>query len=215
MADPNETAPDTPNTPPAADPNPSGDTWLSSLGDDLKGNERLQGFKSVGDLANAFVNMKTAPEIPESKDGYKLPADLKIKGLKTLAHENGISQNQLDAILKYNSDINLANLQAISDHRKSKSAELKETWGEKFETRTTRASEVVNRFDKDGDLGKFLKSTNMADNPKILRFLNRIGREVGEMEAKLGQEGGFIPSASNVKKTAKSPAEVLFPKHAK
>jgi hypothetical protein len=79
--------------------------------------------------------------------------------------------------------------QTHSEHRRARDMDLVRRWaegarsdselcaGEGFDSNVARACDVVRRFG-DADLRKTLDKTGMSNNPALIRFLVRVGREL-------------------------------------
>lgn len=178
--------------------------WKDQLGD-LANHDRVKGFSSIKELVQAYANQPVPPSIPESSDGYTLPEKIKVKGLRKMAHENKLSQKQLDGILSFNEQSTKKAIEEMNEQRKSAIASLRKDWGDDYDSNMKSAQQALKSLDQNNEMSKFLATTGMADDPRVAKFLHRIGSTMGE--------GGFIGSDGNVKKKAKSKAERIFPNH--
>lgn len=206
MADDNNTD-DNNNTNASANSSNSTVDWRESLGD-LSKHERISGFKTTKELAQAYIDSPLPRKLPESVDGYTVPQNIKIKGLRKMALENKISQNQLDGILAFNKELTDQSLNDIKERRKGEVQKLKEEWGNDYDKNIKVAEKALKHYDtEDGSISKLLKNNNMKDNPTIMRFMHKLGSSL--------KEDSFVGDSGNVKKPKSSLASRLFPDHPK
>lgn len=179
--------------------------WRQGLGE-LAGHDRIVGFKSTKELAEAYVNSPKPRKLPASVDEYKVPEEVKIKGLRSMALANKISQDQLDGILKFNRDLSSKTLQSRQEQHTKDVKALKDEWGDKYDSNLKLAKKALKQYDsEDESVSKLLKAANMSDNPSVMRFMHKLGKALGE--------DTFVESSGNVKKGKASLAERLFPNH--
>lgn len=178
--------------------------WRDQLGE-FASHERVRGFKSLKEMAEAYVSSPTPPQLPESHEGYTLPEKTKIEGLRKMAYSNKLTQEQLNGVLKFNEDITKKAVETINEQRRNAISSLKKDWGDDYEANIKDAQLALKSLDTDGEMTKFLKTSGMSDDPRIAKFLHKIG---GTMK-----EGGYIGSDGNIKKKPKSPASRIFPNH--
>lgn len=179
--------------------------WRTDLGE-LASNERIAGIKSVRELAQAYINAPQAPKLPNSKDDYQLPEKIRIKGLRQMAHENKMTQAQLDGLLKFNEAVTKAALEQRNARVNNDIAKLKEEWGDNYEAHLKQAERALSKMDFDeGTVQKLLSEAGMAKDPRILKFLHKVGKTLGE--------DTFINSEGNAKMPSSSLAKRLFPNH--
>lgn len=182
----------------------SGD-WKQELGD-LGTHERIANVGSVKELAERVVNTPTLPKLPESVDGYKVPETVKIKGLRTMALNNKLTQEQLDGVLKFNNEATTTAVNNLRQERLKAVDKLKSEWGDKYDEHLNIAKRAFTHFDdEEGTMNKFLKESRAGDNPTVLRFMHRVG--------KLLQEDGHFQSDDRTTVKGKSAAARLFPNH--
>lgn len=195
-----------PNTNAPTDTTPAPD-WRQGLGE-LAGHDRIVGFSSAKELAEAYINSPKPLKLPTSTDEYTLPKEVKIKGLRSMALSNKMSQDQLDGILKFNQDLTSKALQSRQEQQAKDIKTLKDEWGDKYENNIALAKKALKHYDsKDEDVSKLLKMGNMGDNPAVMRFMHKLGESLGE--------DSFVSNSGNTKTTKASIAERLFPNHPK
>lgn len=173
-------------------------TFLDTIqNEDLRGNEFLKDFDSPDSLAEDYVKLRTSqPVVPENADGYK--ADLPegtildendFNEFKTHAHELGLTNDQWEAMIKYdharNQKWQAEQEQAVKDAE----AELTKEWGGKYQENISKATEVL---DKAGfkDLGD---ADFLATNTQFAKFLFHLSTIISEDKLHLGDrkpEGG-------------------------
>lgn len=181
--------------------------WREGLGD-LRSNEGISKFQSARELAQAYLDKPDAPKLPENKDGYTVPERVKIKGLRQMAHENRMTQAQLDGILKYNEKMTKAALEQRKTRLDSDMAKLKEEWGDNYDANVKQAEKVLSKMDfDDGTVAKLLTTAGLDKDTKLLKFLYKVSKSMGE--------DTFVNSEGNVKMPSSSLASRLFPNHPK
>lgn len=179
--------------------------WRTDLGD-LAKHEKLSGFKSAKELAKAFVDSPEPVTLPQSAEEYKVPEAVKIKGLRKMAHKNKFTQTQLDGLLEYHNSVTSETLEQIKEKREKAASELKTTWGNDYDKNLDLAKRALKHFDsKEGEVSKLLTEAGMGSDPRVLKFMHKLGGTL--------KEGSFMKDDGNVKKPAKSVASRLFPNH--
>ena len=179
-------------------------SWKEELGD-LASDERFSGFNTVKELADAYANAPKPRKLPNSPEEYQLPENVQVKGLRSMAHSHRLSQKQLNGILEFNSGITKKAQENIRKQQEAAIKQLKEEWGDDYDTNLANAKKAVAHFDKDGELAEFLQKTRAGDNPKVLRFMHKLGKTL--------EEDGFMKGDDNVRKPNKSLAARMFPNH--
>lgn len=180
-------------------------SWKDQLGD-LANHDRVKNLGSIRAMAEALVSTPTPPTLPETSDGYTLPEKIKVKGLRKMAHENQLTQKQLDGILSFNEGVTKSALEEASKKKADAVATLKSEWGDDYENNLNKAKQTLKSIDnKDREMAKLLTTTGMADDPRVAKFLHKLSGTL--------QEGGFVNSEGNIKKKPSSLAERMFPNH--
>ena len=186
-----------------ADDPTSDASWLSALPEDLRGNERLAGFKTVEELARAHADAQLAPTVPKA-DEYKLPDGFPLRDIGVWASENKFSQDQLDSMLALNATVRKMDQDNLDKLYEAGLNDLYETWGAEKDTYTQQAVSVVKYFDKSGKLAKLLDDTKAGNNPIVVEFFANMGRA-------LMAEDGFTPlKIAKSPNAGKSSAEIIF-----
>lgn len=179
--------------------------WKQELGD-LGTHEKLSNMGSVKELAEAVVNAPAAIKLPEKVEDYKLPNGDHIKGLRTMALNNKLSQSQLDGVLKFNNDATRTAMAGIKAKQQESIKKLKEEWGDKYNENIRLAQRAFQHFDDEtGTMKKYLTESRAGDNPTVLKFMNNVG--------KMLKEDGYLKSDDRTDNKNKSVASRLFPNH--
>jgi hypothetical protein len=185
----------------------SGKTWRDDLGD-LAGHDKVKEAK-LAEIVKGFIDAPEPRSVPESPEQYKLPENFKIKGFRKFAHEAKLTQEDVDNILKFNSN----HVKSLNEAAKQQRAEgvesLKKEWGEDFDTNKKLATLAVGYFDDEGkSLSTFLKDTGASKNPVVMKLFHKIGGFL--------KEDGYIKSSDFTSTPkGKSLAERLYPDHGK
>lgn len=179
--------------------------WKKDLGD-LGTHERIAKVGSVKELAESVINTPPPRKLPATVDEYKLPENTKVKGLRTMALKNQLSQEQLDGILRFNTDATKAALADIRAKQQEAIGKLKTDWGDKYNEHVNLAQRAFQHFDDEtGSMKQFLTESRAGDNPTVLRFMHNVG--------KMLQEDGYLKSDDRTVDKGKSAAARLFPNH--
>jgi len=148
---------------------------------------------------------------PDSPDGYKLSdvefpegakySDDDIKGFVSKAHELGLTQEQLDGLYKWNSEIVSSKFRSL-DEQKSESAvnsenSLRKEWGNSYETNVSNARKVIETFADENEREILIQNGN---DPRLVKFLSKIGKTLSEDKVKgFSKPLSFTPDEANKK----------------
>lgn len=214
----------TPPTPPTP---PSGN-WFDTLPADLK-TETVTKFKSPEELARGYVNAQSLigqkrlalpndkwgqPEWdgfwkelgrPDSPDGYKLPADIKMpEGIKlddaklakanAALHKAGLTPKQHEHVMRYYAETLGEQFTAEEASRKQAYETgintLKQEWGDKFDANVDVAKSVLKKFGAP-ELIERLNTSGFGNDPVLVKMLNQIGSLLLEDNARGGDGHGL------------------------
>lgn len=201
---PTEAAPpvETPPPPPTETPPPVTTTGLENLSAELLGHDRLKGVESVEDLANLLVNAELAQQ-KIAPDGYTLPEGAPAE-LGQFAHDNNLSQEQLDGVMSklvtMNADSNTAQRTKLANDGQAKLVE----WGEASKENVSLAVNAVDYMEsKTPGVKEMLETTGYGNHPIVLEVFKEVGLMV--------KEGGFLKSDTLTPASKKTPAQRMFP----
>jgi hypothetical protein len=135
---------------------------------------------------------------------YKLPKGVP-EDLGQFAHDNGMTQEQLDATVSRMTNFVTQRSQAEKQQMKREGQEHVKKWGENAQHNVRLVGRALQVCDTSGSLSKLLDQTGYGDHPAVLDFLYNIGKSL--------QEGGFLKSFSGRTPGKKSAAQVLYPNH--
>lgn len=182
--------------------------WYDGLSDDLKGNEKITSFKSVEEMATAYTKVPEPVVLPEGKDGYQLPKDYAVTGLRTFAHTSKLTQDQLNGLIKFTTERQESLQKVMKETAKKNVDSLKKDWGEKYTDNVKVVERAIEHFDNDkGELSKYLNNTSVGKEPVIIKLMQSVGAIL--------KEGGFLKSDGKPTQDAKSIAEMLYPNQGK
>ena len=138
--------------------------------------------------------------VPKPEE-YTLPEGMPEQ-LRSFAHDQGFTQDQLDASLQqfggYMQGMQQSHLEAL---RKAGEAHVA-NWGSEANTKLSLAKAAVRQNDPDGKLMKALNESGWGNHPDVLDFLYNIGKSM--------QEGGFIKSTVPKRPGQKTAAEAMY-----
>lgn len=172
------------------------ESWLP---EDLRGNERLQGFENPEALARAYLNAPPPQEIPET---YTLPEGMSPK-MGEWAKTNGFTQEQLDNVLKLQTDFQTYRQQTVNNVYAEGRKQLFNSWGDKKEENLRVAENVLNVVPSGQKLAQVLKQTGEGGNPLVIGFLHEIGGFL--------KEGGYLKGSTPKPETAQNPLKARYP----
>jgi len=173
--------------------------WMAQLPDELKGNEKLSGYSSLGEALKGLLDGST-PKTKEGGEGSQdTPPAIEYKFTKTFvegADSDGTLTKTLTDTLKslglpqdkaepiFNALVDYQNGAVESYKTKGKElceAALKENWGDKYDGKYAAMKRAYDTLVKEGsDLDKGLKMTGAHNNPFVAQMLAEIGESISE-----------------------------------
>jgi hypothetical protein len=132
-------------------------------------------------------------QMPES-----LPYDTDLEqSYRNVAHKNGLSDRQAkaiyDAYVKTQIERTAEWEKLRQENRAEMQAKLQREYGQRYEGAVNRARTAMNTF-ADPDFVQFLQESNLDDDPRMIRFMERVGgRLTGERKLVGKQEGAATP----------------------
>lgn len=136
---------------------------------------------------NALYDKLGRPSSPDKYD-IRLEEDSKldeatVNDIKGMAHKLGLNSKQAQQLISEMDSITATKLKESEEAYKQnfdKSVEnLQKEWGKAFDKNLGNAQFVVRSFGDDNFV-KFLDESGMGNNPEVIRFLSKIGNELGE-----------------------------------
>ena len=178
-------------------------SWLDSLPEDLRKNEKLLGFKSVEELAKAHADSQPAPTIPEA-DAYKLPESFPIKDIGKWANKVGLTQQQLEHIINLDNHLNTERMNSVDKVYAAGLNTLYTEWGEAKTENIRLAKAALSHFDDTGELKTMLNASKAGNHPVVVNFFAKLGK-------KLMKEDWFVANGGNSNSgTEISAADTIF-----
>ena len=199
--------------------------WKSSLPDDLRNDPTLNNFKDVESLAKTVVHQqkqmggripipKTEEEYsevysklgrPDDASAYELnvPQGLEpyfneqaLNDFKSVAHKIGLNQNQVNALMEYQSgaiNYELENQPAMLAQQKEQvESQLKSEWGLDFQKNMRAAHRALQVYGDDEIID--LMNGPAGNNPAVVKLFARLGAEVTEDMAQNTQRSNVAVS---------------------
>jgi|TARA_E500000305_G_C4024533_1_gene240981 hypothetical protein len=185
--------------------------WKASLSSELANDPTITQFKDVESLAKTVVHQqkqmgsripipKTDEEYkelygklgrPDDPTGYetKIPEGMEayfnenaVNDFKNIAHEIGLNQNQVSALMDYQSRSMQQELDTqpamLSAQKEQTEKELKSEWGVEYD-RNIRAAQRALQVYGDPEILE-LMNTTAGNNPAVVKLFARLGAEVTE-----------------------------------
>ena len=216
--------------------------WKSTLPDDLKNDPTLSNFKDVESLAKTVVHQqkqmgsriplpKTEEEFselygklgrPDEAGGYEInvPTELStyfddgaLNEFKNVAHKIGLNQNQVNALIEYQSGAIQHELTnepaALQAQAEETTATLKQEWGLDYDKNLRAAKRALQVYGDDEIME--LMNTSAGNHPAVVKLFARLGKEVTEDMAQNTQNNNVAVSPLDAKDEIN--ATMANPKH--
>ncbi len=190
--------------------NPSADQasadWRRNLGPDLAGHQAISAFASPADLARAYLaaqeRLGPAPQEYRLDLPPQVPRDEAQIGLaRNLAREIGLSQGQLDRLVRFDVNRSQVLAQAQQDQVIRGLATLRAQWGPAFPAQVDLARRGASAF-APPDLKAFMAADPLVgNNPGLIRLFADLGRRI--------TEDRLVPPGSGARE--KTMGELLYP----
>lgn len=147
--------------------------------------EEVQAFYEKLGVPKVHTEYKfSEPKLPEGiswdKDG--------LGKFTEVAHKLKLNPAQLQGVLDYYGESLGAKFQSVIDAHTSGTAALKEEWGTDFDTRLSESHRALSAYDPKGEFKALMRELGADNDPRALRFLQRIGAETGEHTAAQGEK---------------------------
>lgn len=172
-----------------------GGEWRAQLPKDLRDNENLKSFKTIGELANAYLGKNTEDKKGETSNSFiqfeeqskewedfkdKLavdPTGIVSAELVEVAKKNGVSASQLKEVMK---GLNEANEKSIDKLRSQASAmcenTLKQVWGDKYDGNVEDMKRGFKKIvGEDKEFFMSLSNAGLNNSPIVCELLRRVG----------------------------------------
>ena len=193
--------------------------WRSSLSDEIKNDATLANIQDVESAAKTLIHQqkmlgsripmpKTDEERselynklgrPEESSGYKLEIPQSHQGyfkednlneFKNVAHNIGLNQSQVDALLNYQ-------MKTIDADKAETENALKQEWGMEYDKNMRSAKRALDVYGDD-DI-KELMNGEAGNHPAVVKLFSRLGQEVTEEMAKNTQNNTLSVSPLDAK----------------
>jgi len=204
--------------------------WKSSLPDELKNDPTLTNFKDVESLAKTVVHQQKAmgnripiPKTDEERaelygklgrpaeaTGYEInvPTELdayfaedSLNEFKSVAHNIGLNQEQVNALIEYQSGAIQGELQNEPEQLAAQKIEtedaLKQEWGAEY-SRNLHAAQRALQVYGDDEIVELMQ-TSAGNHPAVVKMFARLGKEITEDMAKNTQTSNLAVSPLDAK----------------
>lgn len=185
-------APESENGTGSAAPTPA---WMAQLPNDLKDNEGLAQYKTLGDAIKGLMGNKTEPAKQETKkepakfENFSKKFDTSVDPFGNLSEMTvkymegkGMSQEEAEEFFDAMSDnYKVAQKEMIEKGREYCEKAVKAQWGNEYESKRNLMSKGYQALgDTDGSLQKALDESGASLAPAVWELLSRIGALVSE-----------------------------------
>lgn len=170
--------------------------WMAQLPSDLKGNENLKQYATLGEAVRSLMGTKAEPGAEVQKEevkvryenfGKKLIQDFDpfgdmSQGLAAYLEEKGMKQEDAEAFFDTFNDISEKAKQSMIEKGKSYCTDaVKKRWGNDYERKRALMAKGYQALgDHDGSLQKALDQSGVSLSPDVWEILARVGSLVGE-----------------------------------
>ena len=169
----------------------------------------------------AFYGKLGRPEAPEKYDFQRpmLPqgawSEDAEKEFRKLAHDHGLTNKQVQALVKYHGDTILGAMQQTARQTEANVAEIKRKYGADFGNRAAMAEKAVFYLSEEAGVPfervkEFLESTGLGNHPVLFELFGKLGESYLE-HGFIRAEG--IPGSAKEAALAKIKAIQADPKH--
>lgn len=178
---------------------PTTQKWMAQLPDELKGNENLSKYSSLGEALKGLLDGSKTDTQEGGEGSQETPPAIDYKFTKTFvegADAGGILSKKLTETLKslglpqdkaepiYNAlvDYQNGNIETFMKQGKEMcETALKESWGDKYDAKNAAMKRAYDKLVKEGsELDKGLKMTGAHNNPFVAQILAELGESISE-----------------------------------
>lgn len=146
-----------------------------------------------------------AERVVPSPGEYTLPEGVP-PSIAEFAHNNDMTQEQLDNTLTEFSKFVTAERNSEQEFMLQEGQKVVDSWGESKNQNLNLLKRALNYYDPEGEVAKALDTTGYGNHPVMLNFLLRMGKDL--------LEGGFISTTpADPDSRKKSAASVMFGKN--
>ena len=183
--------------------------WMAQLPNDLKTNEGLAQYKTLGDAIKGLMESKTETKTEETKKepvkyenfGRKFEADVDPfgdfgTGLKNYLESKGVSQADAEEMFdKMTENFTNAKNNMIQRGREYCEKTVRSQWGNEYEAKRNLMARGYQALgDTDGSLQKALDESGASIVPAVWELLSRVGSMVSEDTGSPRRTGEGKPS---------------------
>ena len=163
-------------------------------------NTETQDTAGTKDTNDSEATAPAARVIPEVAD-YKLPEGTP-QLVAEFAHENDMTQEQLDATLTKFAEFNAMAEQGKQLEIKKSGERLVNSWGKDKNYKLSIVQRALKQIDTEGQLSELLNVSGYGNHPAVLNFLLSVGNSM--------KEGGFLNGSVNTPGGTVTAAQAMF-----
>ena len=169
---------------------------ISPINDKSTPEEVSAFYEKLGVPKEAKDYKITEPKLPEGlswdKDG--------IGKFTEVAHKLHLTPAQVQGVLDYYGESLGSKFQSVVEAHSKGSSELKKEWGDSFDERLSESHAALASYDPKGEFKALMKEIGADNDPRLIRFLQRIGSETGEHKAINGEKQETMTKEEAIKK---------------
>lgn len=123
---------------------------------------------------------------PKLPDGITWDKD-SLGQFTNVAHKLKMTPAQVQGVLDYYGNTLGSKFQGTADVYKNTEAALKQEWGSGFSERLGEVHTALKAYDNKGDFKTAMKEAGLDNDPRVLKFLQSIGKDSGEHQHVRGE----------------------------
>jgi hypothetical protein len=171
-----------------------GQTFVSSLPQDIQGHEQIASFDSAEGLARGYLELHgkhtelsgKVPVVPETPAAYEFsypdgftPNEQAMSQIREQAHKLGMTQEQAQAYVTSRINAQVAKQQADKRAYEKAAGELKAEWGDDFEANTQAAQRALENLASE-EVRAEINRLGLGKNPMFVRFFHNLSTVLSE-----------------------------------
>jgi uncharacterized protein YqgV (UPF0045/DUF77 family) len=181
--------------------------FVSTLPEELRGNESLKKFSDVGGMAKSYVELEkmiggrvklpddksTIEEIQDFRRKMGVPEKIEDYGtyegidpddmadIVKAAHEEGLTKKQFERLVKVSQGKTTAKIEKIFKETQTKAEEtLKGEWGDKYEKNLADAKRAMQELAPEGFQKLIAENPTIGNNPDVIKMFSKLWVDMKE-----------------------------------
>lgn len=186
---------------PQATPEPK---WIGQLPDELKGDQRLHQYNSIGEAFKALLDGEPSTEeyeLPKTITQEIDPSGIIDKNIEQVAKDLKLTKVEAEKVYKAMADSYKGSAEYLKKNGGAIcETQLKERWGENYDSKMAHMKRAYDQIVvKGSELEKGLQDTMAENNPFVVELIATMGEAIAEHQppqstaaAEIKRQGGFL-----------------------